>query len=205
MRASRSLFASLCVAFVTACGGGGGGSAAAPAAPDTPVAAVVDPRLDQGNAGFQTVLSTVPAAGVGGGGGATPTTLTIHYRRPTGDYTGWTLHAFNAAVETGWTFGLTPTATDAFGKVFEVALKANSGTVGYIFHNGDIKDHTSAPGCKTSSASPWPHSPVRLASTTRARWTRCATWATAMPARPVKRMSHGPAPTRWPCIRADTS
>ena len=131
--------------LMAACGGGGGGGGAADPAPPSVTPPAADARLDYGNAPFQTVLNALPVAPpASSGGGATPTTLTIHYKRTNADYTGWTLHAFDAAVETTWTNGITPSSTDSFGKVFEVPLRANSGSVGYIFHNGDTKDHGNA-------------------------------------------------------------
>ncbi len=130
--------------LLAACGGGGGGgdSPAGPPPPPPPP----DARLALGDAGFQTVLNAVPTGGGGGGGGgggATPTTLTIHYKRPAGDYDGWTLHTWDAAVETAWTAGRVGTVTP-FGRSFEVPLSATSGSVGYIFHKGDEKDHAGA-------------------------------------------------------------
>ena len=89
-------------------------------------------------------VAAVPVAGGGGGGGGTPTTLTIHYRRSAGDTSGWTLHTWDAAVETAWAAGLAPARSDDFGVVYEVPLRANSGSVGYIFHKGDEKDHGGA-------------------------------------------------------------
>jgi pullulanase len=140
----RRLSAAACVGvLVAACGGGGGGSE--PPAPPPPPP--VDTRLAYGDAGFQTVLQAQPSnpsGGGGGGGGGSATTLTIHYKRNAADYTGWTLHVWDAAVETTWAAGLVPSSTDSFGKVFTVPLKANSGNVGYIFHQGDTKDHGGA-------------------------------------------------------------
>ena len=130
--------------LLAACGGGGGGGSPAPVMPDPPPA--VDARLVLGDVtGHQTLLSAVPAeGGGGGGGGGTATTLTIHYQRSAGDYAGWTLHTFDAAVETTWASGLALTNTDSFGAVVQVPLKGNSGSVGYIFHKGDEKDHNNA-------------------------------------------------------------
>jgi len=131
------------VLLLAACGGGGGGADAVPAPPEPPT---LDARLAYGNAGFQTVLNAVPSTpgGGGGGGGATPTTLTIHYKRLAADYAGWTLHTWDAATETPWAAGLAPSGTDSFGKIFTVPLAASSGSVGYIFHAGDTKDHGGA-------------------------------------------------------------
>ncbi len=145
VRTGRACLAGVVLLALSACGGGGGGGTVDPVTPPPPPPPpAVDARLDYGNASYQTVLNAVPTPSAGGGGGTTPTSLTIHYRRTAGDYSGWTLHTFNAAVETAWTAGLVPGATDTFGKVFDVALKGNSGTVGYIFHSGDTKDHSGA-------------------------------------------------------------
>ena len=62
------------LALLSACGGGGGGGGQSN---DPPVPPAPDPRLALGDAGFQTVLSAVPAASAPAGGG-TSTTLTIH-------------------------------------------------------------------------------------------------------------------------------
>jgi pullulanase/glycogen debranching enzyme len=135
--------------LLAACGGGGGGgSTPPPVVPPPPV----DARLAYGDvAGFETVLNAVPTAS-GGGGGGTPTTLTIHYRRTAGDYTGWTLHTFGAAMETTWDNGRVATSNDAFGQVIEVPLLASTGSVGYIFHKGDTKDHAGADQAYTLKA-----------------------------------------------------
>jgi pullulanase len=138
------LISAAALALLTACGGGGGGGDAPPPAP--PTAPAPDTRLALGDGSWQTVLSAVPTAGPGGGGGGggtTPTTLTIHYKRLAGDYTGWTLHTWDAAAATTWEAGLTGTAS-AFGRSYVVPLVANSGSVGYIFHKGDTKDHAGA-------------------------------------------------------------
>jgi pullulanase-type alpha-1,6-glucosidase len=108
------------------------------------VAPSVDARLAWGDAGFQTVLNKVPVSSGSGSGVGAATTLTIHYQRPAGDYAGWTLHTYGAAVETLWTAGRTASSTDAFGPVYTVPLASSSGSVGYIFHNGDTKDHGGA-------------------------------------------------------------
>ncbi len=121
---------------LASCGGGGGGGGSSEPPVVQPPAA--DPTLDYGNASFQTVLRAVPA-GTGGGSG-TATSLTIHYQRSASDYSGWTLHVWDAAVETAWTAGLTSSATDSFGQVFSVPLRTTSGNVGYILHKGDTKD-----------------------------------------------------------------
>ncbi|MFN4292221.1 MAG: pullulanase-type alpha-1,6-glucosidase [Permianibacter sp.] len=77
-------------------------------------------------------------------------TLRVHYQRTAGDYSGWGLHVWNssgnAADTTGieWNAPLMPAGTDAFGKYFDIPLLADTGTIGYIFHKGDEKDHGGA-------------------------------------------------------------
>ena len=138
--------------LLAGCGGGGGGSSGdgGGVTPPPPV----DARLAFGDAALATVLNAVPTdsgSGTGGGtgpGGATaPTSLTIHYRRSAGDYTGWTLHTWDAAADTAWDAGRTPASTDSFGAVYQVPLDSGvavGASVGYIFHQGDTKDHNNA-------------------------------------------------------------
>ncbi len=137
------VFAALVLLVLAACGGGGGGGET----PQPPPPPAPDARLALGDAGFQTVLNAVPTGsgggGGGGGGGGTPTTLTIHYKRLAADYDGWTLHTWDAAVETTWAAGRVGTVT-SFGRSYEVPLATASGSVGYIFHKGDTKDHGGA-------------------------------------------------------------
>ena len=133
--------AAAALALLSACGGGGGGAGGAAQTPPVVTSPAVDPKLALGDGLLATMLSAVPTSS---GGGGMATTLTIHYRRPAGDYTGWTLHTYGAAVETSWTSGRTATGTDSFGQIYEVPLAASSGNTGYIFHNGDTKDHGGA-------------------------------------------------------------
>lgn len=88
-------------------------------------------------ASFQTILTAVPPP-VGGGPGET--TLRIHYHRPDADYAGWVLHAWEAAIDPGWSTGYPPSGSDTFGVFWDVPLAASSGRVGYIFHKGETKD-----------------------------------------------------------------
>lgn len=85
-----------------------------------------------------TILAAVPPPVDDGGG--VPTTLRIHYHRPDGIYDGWVLHAWNAAIDPGWSTGYVPSGSDPFGVYWDVPLAASSGTVGYIIHQGDTKD-----------------------------------------------------------------
>ena len=76
--------AAVLATLLAACGGGGGG---APAPDPVASAPAPNPALAYGNAGHQTVLQAVPAAGGGGGGGgggsdgrgAETTPLTVPY------------------------------------------------------------------------------------------------------------------------------
>jgi pullulanase/glycogen debranching enzyme len=143
MRALRQSIWTLVLALgLAACGGGGGGGGSQAPVDTTPAPPA---GLDVGNdTAFQKVLSAQPASPVASAPGNATTTLTIHYRRPLGDYAGWQLHHWGAAVETSWTAGQNPDSTDAFGDVFNVPLAAQTGTVGYIFHKGDEKDNGGA-------------------------------------------------------------
>ena len=110
----------LCLLVVwglAACGGGGGSGSTS-----FEQVAPADAAIGFGNATAPTVLNAVPA--VSSDGSTVSTTLTIHYRRTAGDYDGWTLHTWDAAQETQWTNGRTPSATTSFGKVFQVPLDA---------------------------------------------------------------------------------
>ena len=131
-RALASACALAGAVLLGACGGGGGSSTPASGA------------LDVGNSTeFATVLAAVPAASSPGGGGAA-TSLTIHYRRLDGNTAGWQVHSWGAGKDPGWNVGWNPSGSDAFGAIYEVPLQAATGEVGYLFHNGDTKDHGGA-------------------------------------------------------------
>jgi pullulanase/glycogen debranching enzyme len=127
--------------LLAACGGGGDGTGSPPPAPPAPAP---DVRLSQGNAGFQTVLQALPPQTGTGAGGAEPTTLTIHYQRNDGQYAGWQVHSWGVAQDPGWNAGHNPSGTDSFGAIYSIPLNEGSGNVGYLFHNGDDKDHGGA-------------------------------------------------------------
>jgi pullulanase len=120
---------------LTACGGGTGPLA-------VPAPTVTASELGLGNeAGFQKILSAQPASP----SADTPaTTLTIHYRRAAGDYAGWQLHHWGAAASVDWNAGRNADGSDDFGVFYNVPLAAQTGTVGYLFHRGDDKDHGGA-------------------------------------------------------------
>jgi pullulanase len=77
-----------------------------------------------------------------------PGYVRVHYRRPDGNYSGWTIYAFYDTTEyTGdYNSGLVPvTNSDAYGVYFDVAVVPNAQNLGLIIHNpsapgGDQKD-----------------------------------------------------------------
>ncbi|GAA3217525.1 alpha-amylase family glycosyl hydrolase [Actinocorallia longicatena] len=65
----------------------------------------------------------------------------LHYRRPAGDYDGWTLHTWTgAAAPTEWDKGIRPSGTDAYGAIYEVPLAPGATTLSYILHKDGEKD-----------------------------------------------------------------
>ncbi|MCA9980342.1 MAG: hypothetical protein KDD89_05905, partial [Anaerolineales bacterium] len=75
--------------------------------------------------------------------------VTLHYRRPAGDYGDftsndyndfWGLHTWGAAAEPGWPTPRKPVMTGTFGIQFDVPLINEGSSLGYIFHRGDEKD-----------------------------------------------------------------
>jgi pullulanase len=69
--------------------------------------------------------------------------IRIHYFRPYGQYTGWTVYAFGDTTEDTGNFNGGPvqiTGTDSFGVYFDVGITAGAKDVGIIVHNGGTKD-----------------------------------------------------------------
>ncbi len=68
--------------------------------------------------------------------------IRVHYFRPDGNYTGWTIYAFFDTTEpNNFQAGPVPvTGTDSFGAYFDVGVTANAQNVGLILHNGSTKD-----------------------------------------------------------------
>ena len=139
-RLRRLAGAMLVASLVSACGGG-----SAPA-PDASLEAA-------DSASPQTVLQAVPASPAGtdkrtqaaaGPAAVVATSLKVHYRRTAGDYAGWQIHTWNAAQSPAWNAGWVADGSDDFGVIYDVPLAASSGTVGYLFHNGDTKDDNGA-------------------------------------------------------------
>ncbi|MFT7724059.1 MAG: DUF3372 domain-containing protein [Roseateles sp.] len=109
----------------------------------------------------QAALSSVGAAAADGGvelvaavpnaraaavatPGAPATSLRVHYRRADGNHAGWQIHTWNAAQSPNWNEGFNAAGSDDFGVYYDVPLAAGSGTVGFLFHNGDDKDNGGA-------------------------------------------------------------
>ena len=136
-------FAVLAAGIVTACGGGGTGEVAR------------DDSLEAANSTTaRTMLQAVPPATASTSVAATSgkakiadvvaTSMRVHYHRLNSDYTGWQIHTWNAAQSPDWNAGWNATGTDDFGVYYDVPLASSSGTVGYLFHNGDTKDDNGA-------------------------------------------------------------
>ena len=74
--------------------------------------------------------------------------IRIHYFRPDGNYSGWTVYAFDNTTEDTGNYGGGPvqvTGTDSFGVHFDVGITTGAQEVGIIIHNptaagGDQKD-----------------------------------------------------------------
>ncbi|MGC2546749.1 MAG: pullulanase-type alpha-1,6-glucosidase [Silvibacterium sp.] len=74
--------------------------------------------------------------------------IRIHYHRPDGIYTGWTVYAFYDTTENTGDYGDGPvqvTGTDSYGAYFDVGVTSGAQNVGLIIHNptaagGDQKD-----------------------------------------------------------------
>jgi pullulanase len=74
--------------------------------------------------------------------------IRIHYHRPDGNYSGWTVYAFYDTTENTGDYGGGPvqvTGTDTYGAYFDVGITAGAQNVGLIIHNptaqgGDVKD-----------------------------------------------------------------
>ncbi len=74
--------------------------------------------------------------------------IRIHYFRLDGDYSGWTVYAFDNATKNTGAYGSGPvqvTGTDSYGVYFDVGVTSGAQEVGIIIHNpnapgGDQKD-----------------------------------------------------------------
>ena len=74
--------------------------------------------------------------------------IRIHYFRPDGNYSVWTVYAFDNTTENTGNYGVGPVpvfGTDSFGVYFDVGITSGAQEVGIIIHNptvmgGDQKD-----------------------------------------------------------------
>src|ERR1700688_908400 len=74
--------------------------------------------------------------------------IRVHYFRPDGNYSGWTIYAFDNTTENTGNYGGGPVqvaGTDSFGAYFDVGVTPGAQEVGIIIHNptasgGDQKD-----------------------------------------------------------------
>ena len=74
--------------------------------------------------------------------------IRIHYHRTDGNYSGWTVYAFDNTTDDTGNYGGGPvqvTGTDGFGVYFDVGITSGAQEVGIIIHNptamgGDQKD-----------------------------------------------------------------
>ena len=69
--------------------------------------------------------------------------IRIHYYRPDGTYTGWTVYAFGNTTEDTGNFNGGPvqiSGMDTFGAYFDVGITSGATDVGIIVHNGNTKD-----------------------------------------------------------------
>ena len=76
--------------------------------------------------------------------------VTIHYHRANGDYSGWGIHSWSDAnggtsLSVSWAspIGAVSSVPDAWGLKYEIPLQANSQSVPFIIHNGNVKDPSS--------------------------------------------------------------
>ena len=95
---------------------------------------------------FLMVVCGLSSLGLAAYGAATPIPanhIRIHYFRPDGVYTGWTVYAFGDTTEDQGNFNGGPVqvaGTDSFGVYFDVGVTAGAQKVGIIVHNGGTKD-----------------------------------------------------------------
>lgn len=64
--------------------------------------------------------------------------IRVHYHRPDGSYTGWTIYAFDGTTEDTGNYGGGPVqvaGTDTFGAYFDVGVASGTQEVGIIIHN----------------------------------------------------------------------
>ena len=68
-------------------------------------------------------------------------TARVHYYRPDAAYDGWVLHLWEDTTESvTWDAGLPITGTSDYGVFWDVGLTSDAERVGFIVHQGDVKD-----------------------------------------------------------------
>jgi pullulanase-type alpha-1,6-glucosidase len=110
------LVGALAAVLLVACGGGSSpGATVEETGPDLMPLSVRPNPTQLCDAGFETVLAAVPAL--------PPSSVRVHYNRPDGSYTGWTMYVYNAPGEAfgGWP-GSAPTGSDAYGVYWDVPV-----------------------------------------------------------------------------------
>ncbi|MEN9710749.1 MAG: hypothetical protein RL441_741 [Actinomycetota bacterium] len=91
-------------------------------------------------------------------------TLTIHYNRTAGDYTGWNLWTWNDVTTAGQAYF---TADDAFGKVAVLDVKADGVSAGFLFRSTEdwgtaVKDEANGNGDRLVTLNPFGNTEVWL-------------------------------------------
>ncbi|MBM7773447.1 glycosidase [Actinokineospora baliensis] len=66
----------------------------------------------------------------------------LHYHRPGGDYSGWTLYHWAGSLTPSpdWAASSLPSGRDSFGVLWSVPLAAGAGGLSHIVHQGEVKD-----------------------------------------------------------------
>ncbi len=104
------------------------------------VRAIVKTRSGALNADMISVTAgeTTPPPPVTGSGAEY---LVVHYNRPDGNYDGWGLHLWGDIEGTvDWASPIPFSGEDAYGRFAWVKVKPGGSNVGFIVHNGDVKD-----------------------------------------------------------------
>lgn len=134
--------------LLTGCGGGGGGkntaassrapSSAAQISSDTQTSSSVSSQALSSTANSSISISASSAGGI--------SSVTVHYYRSAGDYSGWGLHLWGSAIaSTAVTSWAAPRAFDAVENAWAVAqvpVVNPAAAFNFIAHKGDFKSPT---------------------------------------------------------------
>lgn len=132
-------------ALLAACGGGNTNYSNAP----SPLAA--------GDAtDLKVVLNAVPSAGGGGGGGG-GSTVRVHYQRPDGDYSGWTMYVYNAPGEAlgGWPGKAPDGDAPGAGKYWDVPVGGASFNFIIVKDGGGTREPSNWSGANSDQQQFW--------------------------------------------------